>query len=416
MRPSLLADPPPNPETLVLSDVRLFDGTGGPIRDRVTVVVEEGRVAAVLNGAAGSHPGARVVDLGGRFLLPGLVDSHSHVAVEMPTVPEGAEPLRPGVAGYLAAESLRRALAMGITTVRDVGSYGDTVFELRQAMRLGAARGPRLLTCGKIVSATSPGGRHFEGMYREADGADDMRKAAREQLRAGADFVKIMMTGARSVELENPGPAQVTGEEVAALVDEAHRQGYRVAAHCEGLEGTRLAVDHGIDTIEHGFFLHQEPELLTRMGRAGQVLIPTLSFLVDVADRHASTWSPHLVRRGTYNLDEALKTVAAAADAGVAMAMGYDSAPEEAAASELALMVEAGLSPIAALTAATATGAMALGLDDVVGTVTPGKLADLLVVDADPVADIGVLADPAAIHLVLQLGTPVGGRALDAAL
>lgn len=414
VRPSVLADPLPRPGITILRGVRLFDGTANPIRDDVTVIVEDGRIAEVTDATVATPSDGWVIDLHGLFLMPGLIDCHAHVAVKNSVViPEGAEPLRPGVQSHLAAAALRAALAMGITTIRDVGSYGDTVLELRQAMRFGAFRGPRLLTCGKIVSATSAGGRHFDTMYREADGPDEMRKAAREQLRIGADFVKIMMTGARSVELENPGPPQVTVDEVAALVDEVHRQGYRVAAHCEGLDGTRLAVEHRIDTIEHGFFLHQEPALLAQMVDQGTILVPTLSFLVDVAERHADDWSPHLVTRGSYNLEEAFKTVAAALAAGVPMAMGFDSFPEELAASELGMMVSAGVSPHQALMAATSVAARAIGLDDQIGTVEVGKLADLVVVDGDPLSDVGHLTEPDRVHLVLQSGEPVAGRALN---
>src|SRR6516162_8549123 len=129
-------------------------------------------------------------------------------------------------------------------------------------MRYGAFRGPRLLTCGKIVSATAPGGRFYGDMYREADGPDDIRRAVREQIRAGADFVKVMTTGARSNELEDP---------------EALRLGYRVAAHAEGLDGCEAAIRHGVDTVEHGMYLHRRPDLLEAMAAAGQVLVPTLS-------------------------------------------------------------------------------------------------------------------------------------------
>ena len=113
-------------------------------------------------------------------------------------------------------------------------------------------------------------------MYREADGADEIRKAVREQIRYGADFIKVMTTGARSVELEDPDPAQLTREEVSVLVEESHRMGYRVAAHCEGMAGTEIAIEEGIDTIEHGMYLNQRPDLLERMARDGQVLVPTL--------------------------------------------------------------------------------------------------------------------------------------------
>ena len=149
--------------------------------------------------------------------------------------------------------------------------------QARQAMRYGAFRGPRLLTCGKIISATAPGGRFYGDMYREADGPDDIRRAVREQIRYGADFVKVMTTGARSNELEDPDPLQLTEPELAAVTDEAHRLGYRVAAHAEGLDGCAAAIRHGVDTIEHGMYLHQRPDLLEAMAAGGQVLVPTLS-------------------------------------------------------------------------------------------------------------------------------------------
>ena len=144
-------------------------------------------------------------------------------------------------------------------------------------MRYGAFRGPRLLTCGKIVSATAPGGRFYGDMYREADGPDDVRRAVREQIRSGADFIKVMTTGARSNELEDPDPVQLTEAEYAALVDESHRMGFKVAAHAEGLDGCEAAITHRMDTIEHGMYLHERPDLLERMAANGQVLVPTLS-------------------------------------------------------------------------------------------------------------------------------------------
>jgi imidazolonepropionase-like amidohydrolase len=415
--PCLLADPKPASGVMVLANARLFDGTGTPVREGVSVTITDGHIVSISDGGAATPEDARVVDLDGRFLMPGLIDCHTHLTIQTePDLAEGEEALRPGVVGHIVAANLRDALRMGITTIREVGAHGDTVFEVRQAARYGAFRIPRLLISGRLVSATSPQAGHFHDMYREADGPEEMRKAAREQIRSGADFVKIMTTGARSVEWENPGPAQMTREEVAAVVDEVHRLGYRVAAHCEGLEGTRLAIEEGVDTVEHGFYLHQAPELLELLADRRGVLVPTLTFLHDVAERKAEDWTPHLVERGAYNVEEAHRTLAAAIDAGVPIAMGYDSVPARLAATELGFMVDAGMATVDALMAATSTSAYAVGLDDLIGTVEPGKLADLVVVDGDPLEDIGVLVEADRIHLVFQSGEAVAGVALDAAL
>lgn len=414
--PCRLADPPPARGTMVLLNARLFDGTGSPPKDGVSVTITDGYIESVAT-TIDPPDGAVVVDLEDRFLMPGLIDCHTHLTINTePDVAEGEEALRPGVVGHIVAANLRDTLAMGITTVREVGAHGDTVFEVRQAARHGAFRIPRLLISGRLVGATSPQASHFHDMYREADGPDEMRKAAREQIRAGADFVKIMTTGARSVEWENPGPAQMTREEVAAVVEEVHRLGYRVAAHCEGLEGTRLAIEEGVDTIEHGFYLHEEPGLLDQLAARGGVLVPTLTFLHDVAEDNDDQWSQHLVERGAYNVEEAHRTLAAAIAAGVPIAMGYDSSPERLAATELAHMVDAGMSTSEALRSATSTAAYALGLDDLIGTVEPGKLADLVVVDGDPLDDIGLLTEEERIYLVIQAGEPVAGEAMEAAL
>ena len=416
--PALLAAPPPGRAALRLTNARLIDGTGAAPRENASVLVRDGRIEAVGDAAAGD---ATTIDLEGRTLMPGLVDAHAHVLAKLHAPADGAEPLLPGTAAHVVAADLAEALRRGITTIRDVGSYGSTVVEARQAMRIGAFRGPRLLTCGRIISATSPGGRFFDGMYREADGADDVRRAAREQLRHGADFLKVMTTGARSVELEDPDPAQMTADEVATVVEEAHRLGYKVAAHAEGIAGTEIAIDEGVDTIEHGMYLNQRPDLLERMAEQGQVLVPTLSCFYGVAgpdesdgDHPAHTWSPLLVELAQHNLEQADLTLKAARDAGVAIALGHDWNPFYDSARELERMVHHGLPAAEALVAATATGAAALGLGGEVGTVAPGMIADLLVVDGDPLADPGVLRRRERIWLVVQLGEPVAGAALEA--
>jgi len=438
---ALLADPAPRRGRTWLTNARLFDGTGNPVRAGAAVLVEDGVIVRVGEHAEAVPDGAAVLDLAGRTLLPGLIDAHAHLLVDVPPPAKGAEPLWPGVAAHFLATGLRAVLRMGVTTLRDVGSYRDEVVAVRQAVRYGAFRGPRVLTCGRIVSATAPGARFFDGMYREADGPDEVRKAVREQVRRGADFVKVMSTGARSVELEDPGPAQPTEPEVAALVDEAHRLGYRVAAHAEGLAGTELAIRLGVDTVEHGMYLHRRPDLLDLMAANGQVLVPTLSCFYGVAglgeqigteqigteqitteqigtgpaqQPPQDTWAPPLVELARHNLDQAGRTLVAARAAGVPIALGHDWFPFGDVGLELARMVAHGLSAAEALVAATATGARALGLDRLLGTVEAGKYADLLVLDADPLADPAALRDPARIWLVVQRGEPVAGSALEA--
>ena len=222
----------------------------------------------------------------------------------------------------------------------------------------------------------------------------------------GADFVKIMATGARSVVLEDPEPAQLAREEVRTGVEEAHRLGKRVAAHAEGSGGTRISVEEGVDTIEHGLSLHRTPELLDLMAERGQTLVPTLSTFHDVSEDHAEKYPCTLVEQAKRQREEAYKTLTAAREAGVRIAMGFDSYPLGENARELMRMVAGGLTPMQGIIAATSGAAAALGLENV-GKIHTGAVADLLVVDGDPLADPCVLQDPNSINLVLQAGSTV---------
>ena len=208
--PALIAAPPPAPGRLWLTGARLFDGTGAPLREDTAVLIEDGVIQRVADDRERCPDGARPLDLGGRTLMPGLTDAHTHASGRVPHTAKGAEDPLPGVDAHFLQAELRDYLRLGVTTIRVCGSQGLLPQTARQAMRYGAFRGPRLLTCGKIISATAPGGRFYGDMYREADGPDDIRRAVREQIREGADFVKMMTTGARSNELEDPDPLQLT--------------------------------------------------------------------------------------------------------------------------------------------------------------------------------------------------------------
>jgi imidazolonepropionase-like amidohydrolase len=418
--PAFLNDIPFEPGLLALVGGRPLDPSDGasvsPGAAR-TILVRDGRIEALAAPDDGVPDGAHVIDIAGRTVLPGLVDAHIHVSMlgdagRGPDPAKGAEPIRAGVEAHLVARTLRELLQFGVTTIRDVGAHGDVLFDARQAVRYGAFAAPRMLLSGRIVSATAPGSRFFPDMYREADGPDDVRRAVREQLRAGADFVKVMSTGARSVELENPLPAQLTAPEMAAFSEEAHRQTYRTAAHCEGLAGAELAIDAGIDTIEHGFHLHERPDLLDRMAGQGIVLVPTLHFLHHVAED--GVWTAELEDQGIANLDHAQRTLDAARAAGVTIALGSDGVSAEGAARELVRLVEHGMSSFEALVAATRGSSAALGLESVIGSLRPGFVADLLVVDGDPAADVAILGQLERIALVLHNGSPVAGTLVAA--
>ena len=191
-----MADPAPAQGRLWLTGARLFDGTGAPARAGAAVLVEDGVIRHVGDASQPCPDGARRLDVGQRTLMPGLIDAHTHASGRIPQVLRGAEEALPGTPAHFLQAELRGYLRHAVTTIRVTGSQGLAPQEARQAMRYGAFRGARVLTCGKIISATAPGGRFYGAMYREADGPDDIRRAAREQIRAGADFIKVMTTGA----------------------------------------------------------------------------------------------------------------------------------------------------------------------------------------------------------------------------
>jgi len=395
--------------TAILWNARLVDVEAGLATERRVITIDGERISGIGEAVGAPPEGAR--DLAGATVLPGLIDAHAHVVSDTTRSPGfGPPPARHGEAPrpaalghYILAAAAERILRSGFTTVRDVGSHDDEASVLKLAIETGVVPGPRVFTCGRIVSATAPGGAIFGTMYREADGPWEMRRAVREQIRRGADYIKFMATGARSVVLEDPEPPQMTLEEMRAIVDEAHRMGKRVAAHAEGLEGTRLALEAGADTIEHGLSLHREPRLLDDMAQRGTVLVPTLSTFHDPAERFVDDFAPALVEQARRQLDEAVLTVAAARRAGVTLALGYDSGPPGTSALEMGRLIDAGLTTAEALRAATMGGAAALGRADL-GRIAVGALADLVVVDGRPDEDPHPLTRPEAIRLVVGRG------------
>ena len=369
----------------------------------------------------GRRPSAGARDLGGATALPGLIDAHCHVLSDTSRSPgfgpppaRHGEPPRPaGLGHYILAATADRMLRSGFTTVRDVGCYDDESTVLKLAIETGIVPGPRILDLradrvrdvarGRHLRLDVPPGRRAVGHAQGRPGTDPTR---------GADFIKFMATGARSVVLEDPEPPQMTLEEMQSR-SSTRRTGWGGGWRPmpRDSQGTRLAMQAGVDTIEHGLALHREPRLLDIMAERGTVLVPTLSTFHDLAERFVDDFAPVLVEQAKRQLDEAMRTVDTARRAGVTMALGYDSGPPGTSARELLRLVGAGLSSAEAIRAATIGGAAALGREDL-GRIDVGCRADVVLVDGRPDEDPTLLTQPEAIILVVGRGVMVACRSV----
>jgi imidazolonepropionase-like amidohydrolase len=392
--------------TLVLSGARIIDGTGAePVRGR-SVVVEKGVITAVVEDARA--PRGNGVDLAGHTLLPGLINSHVHLCFGAEADP--VRPLREEPLALTAIKALLRACETaraGVTTVRDLGGREYAEIAVRRAIQEGLIDGPRILAAGRPVCMT---GGHGHWLGREADGPDDARKAVREQLKAGADVIKIIATGGVMTPGVEPGSPQMTLEEMRAAIEEASRAGRRTAAHAMAATGISEAIDAGITSIEHGVFLTEE--IVAHMRRDGTFLVPTLNAPTAIAAGGLAAGIPaFMVRKSEQVVPAHVASFQLAHRAGVRIAAGADSGTplnfHGSLLPELALMVKYGMTPLEAIRSATVTAAECLGLGEVIGRVAPGYAADLIAVAGDPAERIEALAD---LKLVL-----VNGRVIPAA-
>src|SRR5207245_247442 len=244
---------------------RLLDGRGGPPIKPGRVLIEGDRIRSL--GATLQPPAeAQRYDFPDATILPGLIDCHVHLADVGEADPKDSAGEDDAVRVLRLAQHAARTLRAGVTTVRDLGGRNHLEFGFRQGVEAGLAIAPRLWLCGKIVSMTTPGADMWPGMYRQADGPWELAKAVREQVKAGADVIKVMASGAIMAPAnERPGQAQYRPDELQAATETAHGLGRRVAAHAHGIEGIRNAVAAGVDTIEHGTYLHQDPAVATQM-------------------------------------------------------------------------------------------------------------------------------------------------------
>jgi len=396
---------------------RLIDGTGAaPVEDAV-LVIDAGRIVAVFPGEApeGLVPDdATVLDYRGCTLMPGLIDAHVHLNLPGDgTTLEEAVREEDGVLVATATFAVTRALAAGITTLRDVGAARSTVFQVRRAMELGHGHGARIVAGGQPITIT---GGHTWYLGGEADGVDGVRLKVRTMGRLGADFIKVMASGGGTVNTMSWLPA-FRRDELAAIVDEAHRLGRIVTAHCLCSASSDDAIEAGIDQIEHAGFItdragNQEfvPATADKIARAGVPVTATLAvggyFIQVMSTKPKRTADEQaLLDKWRRFHDQNLAQFRAMHEAGVTFVAGTDAGwrytPIEGLPLEIELMHQGGLSAMEALVAATGRSAKVIGIDDRVGTLTPGKLADVIAVAGNPLDDLGCVRD---VRLVLQGG------------
>lgn len=408
MTPSPIGDAPASVTAIVGG--RLERTGRGAFTDAV-VVIEGTRIRAVgPRSAVPIPPGATTLRLDGHWLLPGLIDAHVHLGRR--SLDPLARLLTPeGLWAARGTADLRKLLEAGFTTIRDCG--GTIAIALRQAVEDGEIEGPRIVAAGRFIERT--GGADDccllpvewiadAGLNAPVlvDGADACRRAVRQQLRAGADFIKTCSTGAAYNHARSRVDAlEWSNAEIETIVEEAHRQGVRVAVHAHTPNGIRQALDAGADSIEHGTLVDEACCRL--MVERGVTLVPTFFTLDRMASVGAQFGAPDFaVRKARELVQSRLPSFHTALECGVRIAMGTDCGgaplnPHGANAQELALMVAAGMTPAQAIEAATVNAARALGLDDEIGRLAPGMQADVIAVDRDPLADITALQDVAFV-------------------
>jgi imidazolonepropionase-like amidohydrolase len=416
--PAAAADQAAPPETIVLKAAHLFDSTGTTLKDGGTIVLRGDRIVSV----GGMAPaGARVIDLGDATLLPGFIDAHTHVTMEFEKDYYHFVYNRimrfPAEQALYGAQYARRTLEAGFTTVRDVGAEDFVDIGLRNAIKAGVAVGPRMLTAAHGIG--SPGG-HFDDYPYPPDrvrpwgpiegicsGPEECRQAVRYQMKWGADLIKIASSGGVLSESDPVDVPQLTAEELAAIVSEAHKWNRKVAAHCHGDAAARLALAAGVDSIEHGSFLTEDT--LKLMKSKGVYLVPT-RMAVYWTSKVADTFPPNIAAKARAAAAAHDHMFKAALRVGVPIALGTDAGvfPHGMNGMEFGLMTDLGMSPSAALLAGTRDAAKLLGVEAEVGTLEAGKTADIVAVPGNVLSDIHGTEHPL---FVMHLGRIVVQKA-----
>lgn len=402
----------------------LLDRPGQAPRGASTLIVRNGKVEAVQDGFAAPPEGATLIDLKDQFVLPGLIDMHVHIFSDDDKARARMEEVNRDVEDDVlrGVDNARRTLEAGFTTIRDLGSEARAITSLRDAINAGTVSGPTIVPAARMISITGGHGDATNGVNRDmakaaaeretnlCDGPDDCRRAVRAQIGAGAEVIKFASTGGVLSNVSGGLGQHMTDAEMAAIVETAHGLGRKVAVHAHGKAGIDAALRAGVDSVEHGTYVDAGSIALFK--KTGAYLVPTmLAPRAALAQARGGILPPAILPKAEEAAAAAFANHKAAIAAGVKIAFGTDTGVSSHGdnAQEFALMVEAGMSPSEAIRAATVNAADLLGRADRLGTLEPGKDADIIATAKSPLADVTELERPT---FVMKRGAPIraGGR------
>src|SRR6185295_15572874 len=397
-------------KSVTIRSVRVIDGTG-QTTERATVIIRGSTIAAIGSDRDLSPPrGTSKIDGRGLTLLPGLIDCHVHLCLGAePDVVDAIAKEPPALTLLKSSQAARLTLEAGFTTVRDVGSRDHSIFTLQRGIDEGLVPGPRIVAAGLVICMI---GGHARFIGQEVEGAEQVRSVVRAQIAAGAAVIKVIASGGVLTPGTSPDQAQMTVDELRAAVDESQQAGRKVAAHAHGSSGMKNAIQAGVHSIEHATLM--DGAAATMMKQQGVFMVPTLSALATTAACRLGCGIPEsaldkaksMTKRHQVSFKHALRD-------GIQIAMGTDAGTpfnfHGENAQELERMVSFGMSPMQAILASTSAAARLIGIQDQVGTIEKGKLADLLLVEGNPLRRIDLLRDRNRIIGVMQAGKLVAG-------
>ena len=376
--------------TTLFTNGNLVDVIGQTVLTGGSILVENGMIKEVGTSIA-APDGAKVVDLGGRTVLPGLFNCHVHMCSDAGT---GAkETISDAAVTIRALKNLKTLLNSGVTYIRDAGAPKYIDVDLHDAQLKGEILAPEMQTACRCICMT---GGHGHDSGREADGPDDCRRAAREQLKAGANWIKVMATGGVMTKGVEPGSPQLTEEELRAAIEEAHKAGAKTFTHAQGMEGIKNALRAGVDSIEHGFFM--DDWCFDFMKEHNVFFVPTLAAPYWIKKYGTDAGIPdYMVKKVEKTIDAHQDTFRRAHKAGVKIALGTDAGTPfnkyDMTGFECILMVENGMTPMEAIQSGTINAAELMDEKDTHGSITPGKKANFAVIEKSPLEDIHAILD-----------------------